>query len=794
MSVRTLILALCGAALLLAPGAIPTAPEADAQSSILRNSTRNLGRAVQSQTRAIFRPTLTIRGNLGPVQGLTIDSGWTHAATVLGNGAVTLWDLLEGTEAQRFPNPGLGQLREIRVGPGGDFVLLGSAGNQARLLPAAGNSGLAPLPAAAATGVGALGVTPNGTQAIVGRTDGTILRVTLTSGAATTLHQASAPVTHVAQTDNGAFAAATAGGGLLLGGPGGVRPVQPAGAVTALSMAPDGTVVVGTQTGAVETWNAATGQRLAANTAHGGPVTAVAIAEGGVAVSGDASGRLVRHVGGSATPAAAPLPGRIAGLAVRANPSRILAASADGTVHVLDGQSFRQLARMISNQGGWAVVSPEGRYDGAIDTYRDVVWSTPAADMPIDTYASTLYEPGLLSKAVQPGMTLRTQQPPVAISQEIRLPPEVSLSVSPASGAQAGQTLTVTVTAINPSDDTIPRVRLFNNGKRVQPDAIVNESTGTENGNPSRTVTFGVPAVAGANQFSAVGLGWQDGESQPAGVTVQAAGAGGAGQLYLTSVGINAYRASGLQALNFAANDARAVSGLFKGGMRTPYAGVRDTLLLDGNATKGSILAHLKSLRTVTDRDVVVVYLAGHGKALDDDWYFLAADIGSGSASAIRAQGISAAELADSLRRIPAQKVLLLVDSCGSGAALQQFDGFEQRRFLDSLSRETGVHVLTAARAGQEAPEYRILNHGLFTYAFLQGFAGGSTLQADRAPRDGQVTVVEIKTYVEDMVPVVVKSLEKQLAQVTGGRGGIANRTMVTPVGISRGADFVLAR
>ncbi|KAA5605952.1 hypothetical protein F1188_07980 [Roseospira marina] len=793
MSVRRLARTACAVLVLLAPGAVPTAGDAAAQSSVLRNSSRNLGRAIQSQTRTVFRPTLVIRGNLGPVQGLSVDSGWTHAVAMQGNGALALWDLRQGREIRRFPNPGLGPLREVHVGPLGDFLLVGAQSNQVRLLPAADNSGLAPWPSAVSSGVSALGLSPDGTEAIVGRTDGSVLAVTLATGAVRTLHRASATVTHVAQTDAGAFAAATSDGGLLLGSGGAVRPVRPGGTVSALAMAPDGGVVVGTESGAVETWSVTSGQRESSARPHDGPVTAVGAASGGRAVSADASGRLVRLSAGVATPASVPLAGRVSGLALRADPARILAAGADGTVHVLDAQTFRPLARMISNTDGWAVVSPEGRFDGAIDTYQDVVWSTPVADMPIDRFASTYFEPGLLSKAVQPGMAMRTR-PAVSISQEVRLPPEVTLSVSPSSNAQAGQTLTVTVTAVNPSDDTMPRVRLFNNGKRVPPDAIVSESSGTTDGSPSRTVTFGVPAVVGANALSAVALGWQDGESAPTTTTVQAIGGSTSSQLYLTSVGINAYRARGLEPLTFAANDAKSVSGLFKSGVRTPYAAVRDTLLLDRNASRAAIQANLKSLRTVSDRDVVVVYLAGHGKALDDDWYFLAADVGGASAGAIRANGLSARELADDLRRIPAQKVLLLVDSCGSGAVLQQFDGFEQRRFLDSLSRETGVHVLTAARAGQEAPEYRILNHGLFTYAFLQGFEGGTVRQADRAPRDGQVTVTEIKTYVEDMVPVVIKALENQLAQVGGGRGGIANRTMVTPVGISRGADFVLAR
>jgi len=629
-------------------------------------------------------------------------------------------------------------------------------------------------------------------RAVVGRTDGTVLEVTLATGAARTLHRANAAVTHVATGANGQFAAAAADGTLLLGGSGAVRPVRLSGTPSALDLASDGVAVVGTRTGAVESWSVGSGQRLSSASPHAGPVTAVAAAPGRLAVSADGTGRLARHAGGQATTAPRPVPGAVNALALRNTPNRILATSADGTVHVLDGQSFREVARMIANSGGWAVVSPEGRYDGAVDSFSDIVWATPVENLPVDRFASRYYEPGLLAKSVQPGLSLSTR-PSASISQEVRLPPEVDITVSPTSGVQAGQTLTITVTALNRSDGTDPQVRLFNNGKRVPAGAIITDSGGAADGGRQRTVTYGLPAVEGSNALSAVALGWQDAESAPATATVKARGGGG-GTLYLTSVGINTYRGAGLLPLTFAAKDARSVSSLFRQSIRTPYAGVRDTVILDGQATRGAVEAHLKSLRAVSPTDVVVVYLAGHGRTVDNEWYFVTADVSAASAAAVRSQGISAARLADHLRQIPAQKVLLMVDSCGSGAALTQFEGFDQRRNLDALSRAVGVHVLTAARAGQEAPEYGVLGHGLFTYAFLQAFQGGSTRQADRAPRDGQVTVTEIKGYIEDAVPVVVRSLEKQLAQLAGTRGGIAGRTMVTPVGISRGADFVLAR
>jgi WD40 repeat protein len=783
----------CLAAILMATAGTTVPESADAQTSVLRNSTRTLGRTIQSQTRTIFRPTLQVRGNLGPVRSLDINPEWTHGATVLGNGDLALWDLREGAEAQRLPAGAVGPVRDIHVGPNGRFVLVGSTSGQARLVPAPGSGAIAGLPAAAASGVGAVNISPDGRQAIIGRSDGTVLGVTIANGQMQTLHQGAGAVTHVARADGPLFAAAFADGSLVLGQAGAARPVQPTAPVSALAMASDGRVVVGTANGTVEIWDAAGGQRVSSSRPHSARVTAVAAAPGGLAVSGDEAGGLARHRGGQAASAPSPVPGPINDVAIRSGPDRIMAASADGTVHVLDGQSFRQLARMISNAGGWVVVSPEGRYDGAIDTYKDIVWSTPVADLPVDRLASTHYEPGLLTKSVQPNMTLSTR-PAGSISQEIRLPPEVTMSVSPSQGVAPGQTLTVSVTAVNRSDSTRPDIRLFNNDKRVPPEAVVGDISESSDG-VSRTVTFAVPATAGTNALSAVAAGWQGITSDPATASVQAVGATSGGQLYLTSVGVNAYRASGLQPLTFAVADARSVAQVFQGGVRTPYAGVHQTLLTDSQATKGGLRAHLQSLQTLSGNDVLILYLAGHGKALGSDWYFLPADLSSATESGVRSQGVSAQELADLLRRIPAQKMLLLVDACGAGAALAQFDGFEQRRFLDSLSRETGVHVLTATRAGQEAPEYEILGHGLFTYAFLQGLGeGGSAQRADRAPRDGQVTVGEIKSYVEDAVPVVVQKLEDQLLAHAATRGGISGRTMVTPVGISQGADFVLAR
>ena len=68
---------------------------------------------------------------------------------------------------------------------------------------------------------------------------------------------------------------------------------------------------------------------------------------------------------------------------------------------------------------------------------------------------------------------------------------------------------------------------------------------------------------------------------------------------------------------------------------------------------------------------------------------------------------------------------------------------------LAQLSRSAGVHVLAAAGSQQTATEFETLGHGLFTYLILEALNG----QADGAPKDGKVTVYELRSYIDNLVP-----------------------------------------
>ena len=110
------------------------------------------------------------------------------------------------------------------------------------------------------------------------------------------------------------------------------------------------------------------------------------------------------------------------------------------------------------------------------------------------------------------------------------------------------------------------------------------------------------------------------------------------------------------------------------------------------------------------------------------------------------------------LREIKALKQVLVIDACHSGGATELLAtrGGGEEKALAQLSRSAGVHVLASAGSEQYAGEFASLGHGIFTYLLLEGLSG----KADGAPKDGKVTVYEIKSYLDDQVPEMTRKIK----------------------------------
>ncbi len=121
-------------------------------------------------------------------------------------------------------------------------------------------------------------------------------------------------------------------------------------------------------------------------------------------------------------------------------------------------------------------------------------------------------------------------------------------------------------------------------------------------------------------------------------------------------------------------------------------------------------------------------------------------------------EGVYAGLVQEILQEIKALKQVLVIDACHSGGSTELLAtrGGAEEKALAQLSRSAGVHVLASAGSEQYAGEFASLGHGIFTYVLLEGLSG----KADGAPKDGKVTVYELKSYLDDQVPQLTKDIK----------------------------------
>jgi len=105
-----------------------------------------------------------------------------------------------------------------------------------------------------------------------------------------------------------------------------------------------------------------------------------------------------------------------------------------------------------------------------------------------------------------------------------------------------------------------------------------------------------------------------------------------------------------------------------------------------------------RNLFSLPPEDVVVLFIAGHGDMRANDWYSLTYELTrpEDDQEVIR-KGVSATILAESVKNIRSQKMLLLLDACYAGSAIAVFLGIEDRKALEQLARSSGIYVVAAS-------------------------------------------------------------------------------------------------
>jgi len=554
--------------------------------------------------------------------------------------------------------------------------------------------------------------------------------------------------------------------------------------------------------GQVQFWDVNTGQQIAAIKGHGRGVSKVAFSRDNKLLASGATDNTIKIWDVATRNELRTLTGHTSAIeSIDFSPDGRLLASAsdDGSTFLWDTKTGEHLLTLISldDGGEWMVVTPQGLFDGTPVSWNQILWRYNQETFnvaPIEWFFNEFYYPGLLAD-VFAGKRPKVSQD---VSKKDRRQPIVKLSLVGQAPESSVATRTVKVkidVSDAPADKDNPQgtgaqdVRLFRNGSLVKVwhgDVLKGQS--------NVSLEEEIVVAAGPNRLVAYGFNRDNVKSKDAPLVFTGADTlKRKGTAYIIAVGVNEY-ANTQYNLKYASADARSFADEMRR-RQTQVGGferVEVVQLLDQDATKANILAAIKrlagetgppslkagpldALKRAEPEDTVVIYFAGHGTAQAQRFYLIPHDLGyTGERTKLTEQGLSTmlahsisdVELETAVEDLDAGHLLLIIDACNSGQALEAEEkrrGPMNSKGLAQLAYEKGMYILTAAQSFQAALEAAQLGHGYLTYALVE--EGLKTPVADTQPKDGVVIAREWLNFATERVP---QMQEEKMAQ---GRG-----------------------
>lgn len=193
--------------------------------------------------------------------------------------------------------------------------------------------------------------------------------------------------------------------------------------------------------------------------------------------------------------------------------------------------------------------------------------------------------------------------------------------------------------------------------------------------------------------------------------------------------------------------------------------------------------------------DIVLIFFAGHGilQLGQKNFYLLTAEASNPDLSGVEKEVcISTDELKEWLRKIKANKQLLILDACNSGQVVHQLQGLidkrdipaDQQRALESLKDKTGTFILAASASGQSAYETSLYGQGLLTYSLLSGIKFGNGLKDNKF-----IDVTRWFNYACDNVKLLAKEIGgRQDPQIIGNASfeiGLVDKEVLDSINLS---------
>ena len=450
------------------------------------------------------------------------------------------------------------------------------------------------------------------------------------------------------------------------------------------------------------------------------------------------------------------IPGAPRAVNISADGRLAVAGLSDGTIRWYRMRDGRELLAFLPRGDGkrWVLWTPSGYYDASEGGDELIGWHVnngldrEATFYPVSRFFERFYHPEVMTRIIksaepaEAAVAALGEKAAPNLEAGIKPPPQVAI-LSPLPGRQFDSVEQEVKIVAEDMGGGIDEVLLFQNGKVLprQAGRLVKKDGETQE------YLFRVALLEGPNQLRALALSKDRIESSPMEITVTLRGAERESDLHLVLVGINRYKNNALN-LTYAEPDATGMKEFFRDErVKRLFKEVHVYTLLNDQATGANIRRLFSEVeKKARPQDTLLIYLAGHGDTIGEEWYFIPHDTVTPEIEAdLKRDGISNTAISEAIKRCKAQKVFVMIDACKSGKLILAMRSTEARKALVQLARSTGTYIISASTDQQYAAEIKELGHGVFTYTLLEGLQGKGG--------EKKVTVEGLIHYVKNRLP-----------------------------------------
>lgn len=237
----------------------------------------------------------------------------------------------------------------------------------------------------------------------------------------------------------------------------------------------------------------------------------------------------------------------------------------------------------------------------------------------------------------------------------------------------------------------------------------------------------------------------------------------------LVAIGANSGEVDGSSKLNYADNDAKAISVFYKSDSQLLLAEDKTNILTIATGTsvvpnKTNIIEGLNIFKNTGDYDINILSLSGHGLNIDNEYYFVPDDFKRDSSRRIEKSSLIKWDDIEKALNSATGTRIIFIDTCYSGSGSKDFVK------IINMLKDKSIIVYSATDNKNKALELEHLERGAFSHAVTKSLERN----IDGHHYQGDVLAAELLLNISSIVKKVTKGRQTPTTVLIGGEKIVA--------------------